>query len=651
MTYRNDIDGLRGISIILVLLFHFEINGMNNGFLGVDIFFVISGFLITQIILRDLKRGEFSFRNFYCRRIRRLFPALLTMLTIVGFLCFIFFDRLSFQKFGHSLVWTSLFSSNFWFWTETGYFAPSAIEKPLLHTWSLSVEEQFYLIFPLYIFFLNKFKLSTKLQVTVILFLISISLFYYGYFFHPDATFFLLPTRMWQLLAGTLVALICAGYNFKSLSNQNLHLLGVFLLLLSFFPQSLLSSYMPPSITCSLATALLLFPIKESKVSKSLSFKPLVWVGLISYSLYLWHWPIWVFYKYLSFDNCDISMKFTLLSISLLVAWLSWKFIEQPIRNIPITKLNRKFHFLATGIFLSLLATFGLLIVQNKGFAFRFPLRDEIETQNFWDWHPYGKSTRFKNLELNNNFDAVDIIGSHSATPEYLLWGDSHAMAFIPGLEIAAKENNSSFYALTRSGNPPLLNYEKPGQELIEHSILNKKIFDFIKSNDEIHTVLLAANWKNYWQKYKISDDPLGIKTVNFFNYHLTATIDALIQLEKDIVIFSQVPPLATKNFSIRYYSLITHFPFLYDSSEFQIPTSYKNYESKFSNFHKFLSSFQNENVRFLDLTDQFKTNKSPMLLFENNGIPLYLDSSHLSTYGSSYLSNSFMELFKIKRP
>lgn len=631
-------------------MFHFEIGGVDNGYLGVDIFFVISGFLITKIILKDLNNGDFSFTNFYFRRIRRLFPALLTMLTIVSFLCFIFFDRLSFQKFGHSLIWTSLFSSNFWFWTETGYFAPSAIEKPLLHTWSLSVEEQFYLIFPLYIFFLNKFKFSTKLQVTAILFLISISLFLYGSFFHPDATFFLLPTRMWQLLAGTLVALICVSYNYKSLSNQNLHLLGVCLLLLSFFPPVLISSYMPLSIPCTLGSALLLFPIKESIVSKNLSFKPLVWVGLISYSLYLWHWPVWVFYKYLSFEDYDISMKFTLLLISLLVAWLSWKFIEQPIRNILITKLKSKFYFIPTGIFLLLLATFGLFIVQNKGFAFRFPLRDEIETQSFWDWHPYGKSTRFENLELTNDFHSVDIIGSPSASPKYLLWGDSHAMAFIPGLEIAARENNSSFYALTRSGNPPLLNYEKPGQELIEHSILNKKIFDFIKSNEEIHTVFLAANWKNYLQKYKIPNDPLGIKTVNFFNYHLAATIDALMQLEKDIVIFSQVPPLAAKNFSIRYYSLKTHFPFLYNSSEFQIPTSYKNYESKFSNLHKFLSSFQNDNVRVIDLVKQFYTNKSSVLIFEKDGIPLYRDSSHLSTYGSIYLTNSFMELFDFKQ-
>ena len=175
MTYRNDIDGLRGISIILVLLFHFEINGMNNGFLGVDIFFVISGFLITQIILRDLKRGEFSFINFYCRRIRRLFP-FLTMLTVVSLLSCIFFNSFSFEKFGYSLIWTSLFSSNIWFWTETGYFAPSAFEKPLLHTWSLSVEEQFYLVFPLYIIFLNKFK-SYKTSSNCILFLVSIILF------------------------------------------------------------------------------------------------------------------------------------------------------------------------------------------------------------------------------------------------------------------------------------------------------------------------------------------------------------------------------------------------------------------------------------------------------------------------------------------
>ena len=646
MRYRSDIDGLRGISIILVLLFHFEINGINNGFLGVDIFFIISGFLITKIILKDLNNGDFSFTNFYCRRVRRLFPALLTMLTVVSLLSCIFFNSFSFEKFGYSLIWTSLFSSNIWFWTETGYFAPSAFEKPLLHTWSLSVEEQFYLVFPLYIIFLNKFKLSTKLQVTVILFLVSIILFYYGFFFHPDATFFLLPTRMWQLLAGTLVALICVGYNYQSHSSQNLHLLGVCLLLLSFFPQSILSSYMPPSIPCSLGTAMLLFPIKNSKITSCLSFKPLVWIGLISYSLYLWHWPIIVFYKYLSFSSFDLSTKFILLLISFLVAWLSWKYIEKPIRNIPITKLNRKLYLIPTSISFLLLFTTGLFIVQSKGMAFRFPLRNEIEAQNYWDWHPYGKSTRFKNLELNNNFDAVDIIGSLSAKPEYLLWGDSHAMAFIPGLELAAKENNSSFYALTRSGNPPLINYQPPRQEIIDNSILNKNILEFIKSNDNIHTVILACAWSNYRDKNRVPNDPKGEKTVELFNSYFTDTIDTLKQIGKDVVVFSQVPPLAAKDFSTRYYSLKSNYPFLYNYSQAQITTSLNHYEEKFSNFHKFINSFENMNVRFLDFTDLFKANNSSMFIFEKNGIPLYRDANHLSTYGSEYLSHYLKTLF-----
>ena len=646
MNYRADIDGLRGIAIILVLLFHFEIGGIKNGFLGVDIFFVISGFLISQIILKDLKAREFSFINFYCRRIRRLFPALLTMLTVVSFLCFIFFDKLSFEKFGYSIIWASLFSSNFWFWTETGYFAPSALEKPLLHTWSLSLEEQFYLIFPLLIFLCRKLKVSTKILITILLFLLSISSFIYGSFFHPDATFFLLPTRIWQLLAGVLVALICVKRNKNTQYNTNLHLLGVCLLVLSLFPQPLTSSFIPPSIPCSLGSAMLLLPIKKSKVSSLLSFKPLVWVGLISYSLYLWHWPIWVFYSYLSFESYDFSMKTTLFLMSFLIAWFSWKYIEQPTRNIPITNLNRKLYFLPIGTFLLVLIAFGALIVQNKGMAFRHPLRDEIDKQRFWDWHPYGKSPRFENLELSESFDTVDIIGSSSVKPEYLLWGDSHAMAFIPGLEIAANENNSSFYALTRSGNPPLLNYQLPGQRLIDNSILNKNILEFVKSNTSIHTIFLACAWADYRDKYRIPNDQLGKKTVKLFNLLFTDTIDSLIQLDKKIVIFSQVPPLAVNNFSTRYYYLKTQFPFLYNDSDTRITTSVTNFESEFLDFNELINSFQKKNIIFLNLTNQFLTDKSSMFIFEKDGIPLYRDAGHLSTHGSEYLSNSFRILF-----
>ena len=235
MDYRADIDGLRGIAIILVLFFHFEIGGLDNGFLGVDIFFVISGFLITQLISKEIDAEKFSISEFYCRRIRRLFPALFFMLLLVSIASFIFFDRDSFEKFGFSLVTTSFFASNIWFWTETGYFAPSALEKPLLHTWSLSVEEQFYLFFPLLLLLCRRFLFQSPLLIITSLFILSLLSYLYGFYYHPDATFFLLPTRIWQLLVGSIIALLCLKRR-RKFKNLGFHTLGASLVLISLFP-------------------------------------------------------------------------------------------------------------------------------------------------------------------------------------------------------------------------------------------------------------------------------------------------------------------------------------------------------------------------------------------------------------------------------
>ena len=646
MEYRADIDGLRGIAIILVLFFHFEIGGIDNGFLGVDIFFVISGFLITQLISKEITTKKFSISEFYCRRIRRLFPALFFMLVIVSLASFIFFDRASFEKFGFSLITTSLFASNIWFWTETGYFAPSALEKPLLHTWSLSVEEQFYIFFPLLLLLFRRFLFPSPLLIITTLFILSLLLYLYGFYYHPDATFFLLPTRIWQLLAGSIIALLHLNRR-RKLKNLGFHTLGASLVLISLFPQFISALKIPPAIPCTVGTALILLPIQNSWIVKVLSLKPLIWIGLLSYSLYLWHWPIYVFCKYLSFENIDTIKKLILVLLSLFFAWCSWRYIESPFRKMHILPRNKKYFFIPAGSFLSVCILFGIVIIHKEGMAFRHPQRDIIEAQSFWDWHPYGKSPRFHHLELSQNFSDVDIIGSEYAAPEFLLWGDSHAMAFIPGLEIAARKNNCSFYCLTRSGNPPLLNYQLPGQELlIDNSALNKNILDFIKSNNKIKTIILACAWADYRENYKLQNDPIGTNTINFFNSRFSETIDTLNQLNKNIVVFSQVPPLAVNNFSTRYYFLKTRFPFLYDDAEMRITTSVKNYESKFSNFNEFINSFKNKNFMFLDLNQYFHNNDSSFFIFEQNGIPLYRDAGHLSTYGSEMLSMEFSHLF-----
>lgn len=186
---------------------------------------------------------------------------------------------------------------------------------------------------------------------------------------------------------------------------------------------------------------------------------------------------------------------------------------------------------------------------------------------------------------------------------------------------------------------------------LINNSALNKNILDFIKSNNKVKTIILACAWADYREKNKLPDDPTGINTVKLFNSRFSETIDTLNQLNKNIVIFSQVPPLAVNNFTTRYYFLKSRFPFLYNETEMRITTSIKNYESKFSNINEFINSFQDKNLMFFDLTKQFTKDESSQLIFERDGIPLYRDAGHLSTYGSECLSDTFSFLFSEYRP
>jgi peptidoglycan/LPS O-acetylase OafA/YrhL len=304
------------------------------------------------------------------------------MLLLVSIASFIFFDRASFEKFGYSLVTTSLFASNIWFWTETGYFAPSALEKPLLHTWSLCVEEQFYLFFPLLLLLCRRFLFQSPLLIISYLFILSFSLYLYGFYFHPNATFFLLPTRIWQLLAGSIIALLYLNRSLK-FENLGIHTFGVSLVLISLFPQFNSALRIPPAISCTVGTALILLPIQNSWIVKVLSFKPLIWLGLLSYSLYLWHWPIYVFYKYLSFENIDTTKKLLLVLLSLFFAWCSWRYIESPFRKIPILLQNKKYFFIPAGLFLSVCILFGTVIIHKKGMAFRHPQWDKIDAQSF----------------------------------------------------------------------------------------------------------------------------------------------------------------------------------------------------------------------------------------------------------------------------
>jgi len=336
MKYRKEIDGLRSIAVIPVILFHGGFSWLSGGYIGVDVFFVISGFLISSIILKEQEQGTFTIAGFYERRARRILPALFLVLLVT--LPFALYWLLPFElvDFGKSLVAVNLFSSNFLFWQESDYFAATSAQIPLLHTWTLAVEEQFYILFPVFIMLF--WNLGKRWLVVIIstIALLSLGLSEWGWREFPEANFYLLPSRAWELMIGALVAFyLHSKEQPKGLLNQWGSLAGLAFIILPLF---LYDEEIPfPSLYTlapTFGTALvILFTTADTLVYRFLTLPLLVGIGLVSYSAYLWHQPLFVFARFMSLEEPSLLLMGALSIATLILAYLSWRFIEAPFRN------------------------------------------------------------------------------------------------------------------------------------------------------------------------------------------------------------------------------------------------------------------------------------------------------------------------------
>jgi peptidoglycan/LPS O-acetylase OafA/YrhL len=337
MKYRAEIDGLRALAVLPVILFHAGFEWFSGGFVGVDVFFVISGYLITTIIISEMAEGKFSIVNFYERRARRILPALFFVMAACLPFAWLWLTPSDLKDFGQSLVAVSTFSSNILFWLESGYFDTAAELKPLLHTWSLAVEEQYYILFPIFLMLTWRLGIKWILILLSIVFFISLGIAQWGAYNSPTAAFFLLPTRGWELLVGVFAAFYLK-YNthLKSHSlNQALSLLGFCLIVYSIIAFDETTPF--PSLYALVPTIgtglLILCTVPKTLVHKLLSLKFIIGIGLISYSAYLWHQPLLAFARHRLLGEVSELTLIALCLISLVLAWFSWKFVEAPFRN------------------------------------------------------------------------------------------------------------------------------------------------------------------------------------------------------------------------------------------------------------------------------------------------------------------------------
>ena len=428
MLYRREIDGLRAIAVLPVILFHADIKLFSGGFVGVDVFFVLSGYLITRLIVNEIDIGQFSITGFYERRARRILPALFFVMACSLPFAWILLLPSDFVDFSQSVVANPLFIANFLFWAERGYFGVASELKPLIHTWSLSVEEQFYVLFPL-VFVLAWKKTFVLYVLLTIAILGSLTASYLITNLHFDTAFFLLPTRAWELLIGTSAALLLRTKLPSIKANKTisdiLSFLGLSLIVVAvlFFNNSTpfpgLYALVPAT-----GTWLVIVFAERSHYAKSLLGTPiLVFLGLISYSAYLWHQPIFSFYEHSGMPLSGPILYLGLGLLSIFLGFLSWKYVEQPFRDRSFLTRSTIFKLSigCSAIFIAL----GSIGYFMKGFPTRYGAEDRKLLTQFIDATDYTQR-RFDSLELNKFSD--------NKKTNLLIIGDSFAKDVVNGV-------------------------------------------------------------------------------------------------------------------------------------------------------------------------------------------------------------------------
>lgn len=500
LKYRADIDGLRAVAVLPVVLFHAGITLFGGGFVGVDVFFVVSGFLITGIIIGDMEQGRYSVAGFYERRIRRIAPAyfVTVVLTLAVGLVMLLPDDLA--ELGNSALWSALMSSNMFFWIESkDYFNGAAELKPLLHTWSLSVEEQFYLFFPIVLLAIKRIGLwRYAAGLCLLAALVSFGLSIYGVGHSPMAAFYLLPTRAWELMVGSLLAFGLFPILGRKLAGWEA-LAGLALILAPVFLYTAATPFpglmaLPPVLGAALIIHSGLGGPAEGRaafVTRLLSSPPLRFIGLISYSLYLVHWPMVVFMKYYYFE-IDLYQRIFIVVSSILLAVLSWKFVEQPARR-GYRKLPRPRLFVATGVCIALVALTGWTAYDTKGFPWRVPADVQLLASKSAHQGP-GRDCGSV-FQDKRTIEDLCVRGAAAKEPHFVILGDSHANAVSAAIFEAAAEAGKAGYQISDNGYRPVLGFVKFGEEQ-KYRYLNKLVKDLLDSKPAVKDVIVSVYWR-----------------------------------------------------------------------------------------------------------------------------------------------------------
>lgn len=632
--YRPDIDGLRAIAVLSVILFHIDKELIPGGFIGVDIFFVISGYLISLHILKDIERERFSLVQFYRRRIKRIAPAMLVVVGVTLTITQLFFLPEDAEASAESALWSLFSSANIYFWLhqDTSYFAAASNEKPLLHLWSLGIEEQFYIFWPIILILVYKANRSKVIFVSTML--VAIFSFLLGEsIFSTDSMFvyYMLPTRAGELLVGALASQTVMRRNAISNGLANLTaLLGSVLIGCSFFLLSEEQVFpgllaIPPTIGA--AMLIIAGHYVNSWPNRALKIRPMVWVGLISYSAYLWHWPLLAFFRYGGFE-LGITEKIVILILTILLAWFSYRYIECPARLSMRPTIDIFFRQYA--IPTMLLSVIALAAMKIDGYGIRW-LSDEYKhklvsmrdvTRPAYQYDYVCQRQKISSDDLNSN---NCIVGANIASPpSAILWGDSNAAHYIGMLGIFAQEQHFRFRNIEIGSCPPI-NADP------ENFVVAKRLADcrdslkLVKQNlDSYPVVILSATYPDYQSR---SDSFLKV----FFD-----TVKGLTNQGKLVIILGKVPIINSYDRSCQEKAI--SFPFI------ECKAKTVQLSEDVASINEQLKEFANStpHVEYFDIT-KYICPKNQCSAFDENGASLYYDEGHLNLPGSWKLGKDIL--------
>lgn len=657
--YRPDIDGLRAIAVLSVVMFHAFPHLLRGGFIGVDVFFVISGFLITKIILDDLNAGHWSFEKFYVRRIRRIFPAVVVVLLATYLLGWFILFSDEFQRLGRHVAAGAGFVSNIVLWGEAGYFDASADTKPLLHLWSLGVEEQFYIVFPLLLWIGWRLKIKFWIVIGLLAF-ISFLINIHGIKENPTASFYAPYARFWELMAGGFLAAMyprLSGFQRPYLSDT-ISMAGALLLVYGFFR---IHGGLPfPgkwALVPVLAAVLLIAAGPQSWFNKHvLSSRALVWIGLISFPVYLWHWPLLTYARILASGSPDVWVRFAAVVLSFFLGWMTFLAIERPLRFGPGGKVK----VALLSVAMIVVALIGWYTYKSNGIPWRQVNQINAKQQSLpatglQERNEIRLKTECGISEIRVKEHFSQCVMDERGPVKYALMGDSKASALFPGLVRESTERGRWMFIggfHPKHGAPlPLLESDPQ-----ESRFINWAAIDAIAKNQSIEAVALVVAIRNIFDLSPYAEgtintyDPGYLRRMAGKSYsastleRMDRAIKMLARAGKKVLIVVDNPPFPSSQDCIGRKSSLDLLNVHLAAPNRACRVPLREFNASIEPYLKLLSALKEKNPGVLEVFDPtaiYCDMREDICGYEKGGSFLYADTDHISGYAASFVGHA----------